>query len=58
MKIFGWVVVGFGTAGLLGAVVLEIMMKEPIYMLFIKISMGIMAIGGTILGIKSLPKGG
>lgn len=54
MVIFGWVVASMGAAGLVGSIVLEIIKKEPIYLLFAKVSMGIMAIGGIALGINAL----
>lgn len=54
MVIFGWVIATLGTAGLVASVVLEIVKKEPIYLLTAKISAGIFGIGGVLIGIASL----
>ena len=54
MLAFGWVVVVLGTAGLVGSVVLEIIKKEPIYLLTAKISAGLFGIGGILLAISVL----
>lgn len=57
MIVFGWVVVSLGTMGLVGSLVLEAIKKEPVFMLLAKVSMGVMAIGGTILGTLALMGG-
>jgi len=54
MIYFGWTIATLGAIGLLGSVVLEIKKREPIYLLFAKISTGILGIGGIILAIGSM----
>jgi len=54
MIIFGWTVATIGVIGLCGSVILEIIKREPIYLLFSKISAGVLGLGGIILGIASL----
>lgn len=57
MVIFGWVIATLGTVGLVSSVVLEVIKDEPIYMTLIKISAGILGIGGIILGTLALMGG-
>ncbi len=54
MEIFGWAIASFGTIGLCGSVVMEIIKKEPVYLLTCKISAGVLGIGGVILATLSL----
>jgi len=54
MIISGFVIAGLGALGLCGSVVMEIVKKEPIYMLLMKVSSGILGIGGIIIGIMAL----
>ena len=54
MIIFGWTIATLGVTGLVSSVILEIKMREPIYLLTAKISSGIIGIGGLIVGLSSL----
>ncbi len=54
MVIFGWVIVTLGTAGLVSSVILELVKKEPIYLLTAKISAGAFGVGGILIGVASL----
>ena len=54
MAIFGWVIATLGTAGLVSSVILEVIKKEPIYLLTAKISAGIFGVGGILIGVASL----
>jgi len=54
MIVFGWIVATLGACGIVGSVILEVKKQEPIYLLMAKISMGIFAVGGIILGITAL----
>ncbi len=54
MYVFGWIIVSLGTVSLTTSVVLELIKKEPIYLLFAKISAGVMGIGGILLAISLL----
>ena len=54
MIIFGWVIASLGTVGLCSSVLLEMKKHEPIYYQLMKVSSGIMGIGGIILAISSL----
>lgn len=51
MEIFGWVVVTIGSLGVSGAVVMEIVKKEPIYMHLMKVMCLIFGAGGIILAM-------
>ena len=54
MLIFGWCVATLGATGLVSSVVLEIMKREPVYLLTAKISAGIFGLGGVILALSVL----
>lgn len=54
MEIYGWVMASLGSTGLCGSVIMEIIRKEPIYMLTMKLSAGVLGIGGIVLAIASL----
>ena len=54
MIILGYIIAGIGAVGLCSSVTMEIIKKEPIYMVFMKVSSGIMGIGGIILAITAL----
>ena len=54
MIIFGWIIVTIGAVGTAGAVALELKFKEPWLMLLMKITSGIMGVGGLILAIATL----
>jgi len=54
MIILGYVIASLGAMGLCGSVVMEIIKKEPVYMLLMKVSSGTLGIGGILIGIYSL----
>ncbi len=54
MIIFGWALVTLGILGTATSVTLELIKKEPIYMLVMKITSCIMASGGIILALSVL----
>ena len=54
MQAFGWTIASLGAIGLCSSVIMEIIKKEPIYMLTMKLSAGILGIGGVLLGITAL----
>jgi len=54
VEIFGWTIASFGAIGLLGSVVMEVIKKEPVYMLTMKLSAGVLGVGGIILATVSL----
>ena len=54
MIVFGWVIASLGTAGLVSSVILELIKKEPIYMLMAKISAGVLGVGGILIGVAAL----
>ena len=54
MVIFGWTIATLGVIGLVSSVVLEIIKKEPIYLVTCKISAGLIGVGGLIVGISAL----
>ena len=54
MIIFGWTIATLGVTGLCASVVMEIIKKEPIYMLTMKLSAGILGVGGIVLAISVL----
>ena len=54
MAIFGWIIAAIGTGGLVGSVILEVKTHEPIYMTFMKVSCGLLGIGGIIVGVAAL----
>ncbi len=57
MIMFGWSIATIGVICLAGSVVLEVIHKEPIFLLTAKIGTGIMGIGGIIIGVTSLMQG-
>lgn len=57
MVALGFTIMTLGTAGLIASIVLEVIKKEPVFMLLMKISMGVMAVGGTLLGTHALMGG-
>lgn len=56
MVLLGWIIVSLGAIGLCSSMAAEIIMGEPFLMLIAKVCLGIMAIGGTVLGVKSWGK--
>jgi hypothetical protein len=46
----GLVFIGIGSVGVTGAVVLEIIKKEPLYMLLMKIFPWFIGVGGILIG--------
>lgn len=56
MIILGWIIASMGVVGTVGAVVMEIIAQEPIYLLVMKLTSGLMGIGGIMLAIKALRK--
>lgn len=54
MIILGYTIAALGALGLCGSVVMEIIKKEPVYMLLMKLSSGVLGIGGLLLGIAAL----
>lgn len=53
MLIFGWTLVTLGVLGTASAVILELIKRDPIYMLIMKITCGIMGCGGIVLTIQA-----
>lgn len=54
IEAFGWTIASVGAASCTAAVILEIIKKDKIYMLLMKISAGIFGVGGVILAISIL----
>ena len=54
MYTFGWCIAVLGTLGLVGSAIMEIIKKEPIYLITAKISAGIFGVGGVLLTIHVL----
>jgi len=58
MIFFGWFMVGLGIFGTVGAVIMEALAREPIYLLVMKITEGLMGCGGILLAIRAFrPRG-
>ena len=51
MMITGITMTSAGTVGIIFAVVMEIIMQEPVYLLVMKIASGLFGLSGPILGI-------
>lgn len=51
MLITGLILLGVGSVGVLGAVVMEIRTREPMYMLFMKVFPWLIGLGGVLVGI-------
>ena len=56
MIIMGWVLASVGATGTVSAVILDIISREPVFMLMMKLTTGIFGVGGIIIGIKTLGK--
>ena len=54
MVVFGWLIATLGTVGLVSTVILELIKKEPIYLVTAKISAGVLGVGGVLLGVAAL----
>jgi hypothetical protein len=54
MIVLGYIIAGLGAVGLCGSVAMEVIKKEPVYMLLMKVSSGVLGIGGVLLGIAAL----
>ena len=54
MIILGYVIAGLGAMGLCGSVVMEVIKKEPVYMLLMKVSSGVLGVGGILIGVYAL----
>ena len=53
----GIVLMSAGTVGILFAVAMEIATQEPVYMLVMKITAGLLGIGGPLVGLAVARKG-
>ncbi len=56
MIVFGWILAALGVMGTLGAVGMEIISREPVYLLMMKVTTGTLGVGGIILAVKALRK--
>jgi len=49
----GFILVALGAVGVIGAVVMEVHTREPIYYLIMKITCGFFGIGGAMMGLST-----